>query len=290
MHIPYKKMHGTGNLILIVDQRDGKLQPPDAPELRKLGDEETGPGFDQLMWIGNASDGSSFASYRVFNADGSEVDQCGNGVRCVAKYLADGECGEFELQSPAGPIAARVFDDGDVAVSMGAPIFDPPRIPFEAEHSANAYELAVDETNIEIAAVSMGNPHAVVSVEDVSGAPVADLGPKIEHHDRFPEKTNVGFLHILDRQNIDLRVHERGVGETAACGTGACAAVVAGQRRGLLDEDVFVNLPGGQVVVSWRGGDTPVWLKGDAELINDGTLALNDRSTGMSEYEHPSRR
>ena len=290
MHIPYKKMHGTGNLILIVDQRDGKLLPPDAPQLRKLGDEETGPGFDQLMWISNASDGSSIASYRVFNADGSEVEQCGNGVRCVAKYLADGECGEFELQSPAGPIAARVFDDGNVAVSMGAPIFDPPRIPFEAEHSADAYELVVDETTIEIAAVSMGNPHAVVSVEDVSGAPVADLGPKIEHHDRFPEKTNVGFLHILDRQNIDLRVHERGVGETAACGTGACAAVVAGQRRGLLDEDVFVNLPGGQVVVSWRGGDTPVWLKGNAELINDGTLALNDRSTGMSEYEHPSRR
>ena len=290
MHIPYKKMHGTGNLILIVDQRDGKLLPPDAPQLRKLGDEETGPGFDQLMWISNASDGSSIASYRVFNADGSEVEQCGNGVRCVAKYLADGECGEFELQSPAGPIAARVFDDGNVAVSMGAPIFDPPRIPFEAEHSADAYELVVDETTIEIAAVSMGNPHAVVSVEDVSGAPVADLGPKIEHHDRFPEKTNVGFLHILDRQNIDLRVHERGVGETAACGTGACAAVVAGQRRGLLDEDVFVNLPGGQVVVSWRGGDTPVWLKGNAELIKDGTLALNDRSTGMSEYEHPSRR
>ena len=290
MHIPYKKMHGTGNLILIIDQRDGKLMPPDAPELRKLGDEETGPGFDQLMWISNASDGSSIASYRVFNADGSEVEQCGNGVRCVAKYLADGECGEFELQSPAGPIAARVFDDGNVAVSMGAPIFDPPRIPFEAEHSADAYELVVDETTIEIAAVSMGNPHAVVSVEDVSGAPVADLGPKIEHHDRFPEKTNVGFLHILDRQNIDLRVHERGVGETAACGTGACAAVVAGQRRGLLDEDVFVNLPGGQVVVSWRGGDTPVWLKGNAELIKDGTLALNDRSTGMSEYEHPSRR
>ncbi len=290
MHIPYKKMHGTGNLILIIDQRDGKLMPPDAPELRKLGDEETGPGFDQLMWISNASDGSSIASYRVFNADGSEVEQCGNGVRCVAKYLADGECGEFELQSPAGPIAARVFDDGNVAVSMGAPIFDPPRIPFEAEHSADAYELVIDETTIEIAAVSMGNPHAVVSVEDVSGAPVADLGPKIEHHDRFPEKTNVGFLHILDRQNIDLRVHERGVGETAACGTGACAAVVAGQRRGLLDEDVFVNLPGGQVVVSWRGGDTPVWLKGNAELINDGTLALNDRSTGMSEYEHPSRR
>ena len=290
MHIPYKKMHGTGNLILIVDQRDGKLLPPDAPQLRKLGDEETGPGFDQLMWISNASDGSSIASYRVFNADGSEVEQCGNGVRCVAKYLADGECGEFELQSPAGPIAARVFDDGNVAVSMGAPIFDPPRIPFEAEHSADAYELVVDETTIEIAAVSMGNPHAVVSVEDVSDAPVADLGPKIEHHDRFPEKTNVGFLHILDRQNIDLRVHERGVGETAACGTGACAAVVAGQRRGLLDEDVFVNLPGGQVVVSWRGGDTPVWLKGNAELINDGTLALNDRSTGMSEYEHPSRR
>jgi len=289
MQIPYTKMHGTGNQILIVDQRDNNWLPPEARELRKLASVKTGPGFDQLMWISKPSDGSSIASYRVFNADGSEVEQCGNGVRCVAKYLANGQPGVFELQSPAGPIAAHVLADGDVAVSMGEPDFEPARIPFKAEQPASTYELTVDDAIVEIAAVSMGNPHAVVSVEDVSIAPVTILGTKIEHHDRFPEKTNVGFVHILDRQNIALRVHERGVGETAACGTGACAAVVTGQHGGLLDEDVFVNLPGGQVVVSWRGGDSPVWLKGNAELINDGMLALNELSTGTSDYEHPSR-
>jgi diaminopimelate epimerase len=276
MQVPFQKMHGTGNLILIVDQRDSNRPPPGAKKLRELSNAATGPGFDQLMWINSASDESSIARYRVFNADGSEVEQCGNGVRCVARYLAADRASEFQLQSPAGPIAARVFADGDVAVSMGAPIFEPGRIPFSADAVADTYELLVGTQNIEIAAVSMGNPHAVIMVTDVDAAPVAELGPEIEHHERFPEKTNVGFAHIVDRQNIRLRVHERGVGETAACGTGACAAVVTGQRRGLLDEAVAVGLPGGQVVVSWRGGKTPVWLRGNAEIINDGMMELQE--------------
>jgi diaminopimelate epimerase len=276
MHVPYTKMHGTGNLILVVDQRDDKLPPPSSEIIRKLGDESFGPGFDQMMWIGPASDKSCVASYRVFNADGSEVKQCGNGVRCVAKYLAgtDDNGAEFSLQSPAGVIAARVRDDGMVAVSMGTPVFEPARIPFVAESTADSYLLSVDGREIEISAVSMGNPHAVLQVDDVNSAPLGDLGPRIEHHGRFPELTNVGFLHIKDRQNIDLRVHERGVGETAACGTGACAAVVSGQRLGLLDEEVRVHLPGGQVMVSWRGGATTVWLKGNTELINEGMMDL----------------
>jgi diaminopimelate epimerase len=269
-------MHGTGNLILIVDQRDDNRPPPGAEKLRELGNAATGPGFDQLLWINTASDGSSLARYRVFNADGSEVEQCGNGVRCVARYLAADRASEFQLQSPAGPIAARVFADGGVAVSMGTPIFEPTRIPFMADAIADTYELVLGTTSIEIAAVSMGNPHAVVLVADVDAAPVARLGPEIEHHERFPKKTNVGFADIVDRQNIKLRVHERGVGETAACGTGACAAVVTGQRRGLLDQDVAVNLPGGQVVVSWRGGEAPVWLRGNAEMINDGMMDLQE--------------
>jgi len=269
-------MHGTGNLILVVDQRDDKLPPPSSEIIRKLGDEDLGPGFDQMMWVGPANNKSCVASYRVFNADGSEVKQCGNGVRCVAKYLAgtDDNGAEFSLQSPAGVIAARVRDDGMVAVSMGTPVFEPARIPFVAESTADSYLLSVDGTEIEISAVSMGNPHAVLQVDDVNSAPLGDLGPGIEHHGRFPELTNVGFLHIKDRQNIDLRVHERGVGETAACGTGACAAVVSGQRLGLLDEEVRVHLPGGQVMVSWRGGATTVWLKGNAELINEGMMDL----------------
>ena len=276
MQVPYRKMHGTGNLILIVDQRDSNLAPPSAEKIRELGDESTGPGFDQLMWIDNADDGSSLARYRVFNVDGTEVEQCGNGVRCVARHLANDQQDEFQLQSPAGKITARLFDDGDVAVSMGAPIFEPSRIPFLADATANTFTLVIDDSRIDVAVVSMGNPHAVVAVDDVNSAPVEALGPKIENHERFPEKTNVGFLHIRDRQNIDLRVHERGVGETAACGTGACAAVVTGQQLGLLDSDVVVNLPGGQVVVSWRGGETPVWLKGNAELITDGMMDLKE--------------
>ncbi len=276
MQVPYTKMHGTGNLILVVDQRRDNLPPPDGEKLRELGNAQTGPGFDQMMWLNLTDDGSTVASYRVFNADGGEVQQCGNGVRCVAKYLTgiDDIKGEFALQSPAGPVAARVYDDGLVAVSMGPPEFEPSRIPFVASATANAYVLSVAGSNLEISAVSMGNPHAVLQVADVGAAPVGDLGPKIEHHERFPEMTNVGFMHIRDRQSINLRVHERGVGETAACGTAACAAVVSGQRLGLLDQEVHVHLPGGQVMVSWPGGKATAWLKGNAELINEGMMDL----------------
>jgi len=276
MRVPYRKMHGTGNLILIVDQRATQLPVPDAEKLRQLASETSGPGFDQLMWLTPADNDTSVASYRVFNADGSEVEQCGNGVRCVARYLAetDKHPQEFTLQSPAGLITARVHADGMVAVSMGTPQFEPAQIPFVADHAADTYVLAVGDEEILISAVSMGNPHAVLQVADVQSARVWDIGPRIEHHARFPESTNVGFMHVRDRKNIDLRVHERGVGETAACGTGACAAVVSGQRLGLLDDEVAVQLPGGQVMVSWRGGEAPVWLKGNAELINEGMMDL----------------
>ena len=276
MQIPYRKMHGTGNQILVVDQRGENSLPPNAEKLRELGNEKTGPGFDQLMWVTRSNNSAIVAAYRVFNADGSEVEQCGNGVRCVAKYLVDTDAarGKFVLQSPAGSITAEVFGDGMVAVSMGSPVFDPQEIPLVADALADSYTLNVDGEDIQVSAVSMGNPHCVVAVDDIATAPVDELGPKIEHHERFPELTNVGFMHIRDQSNIDLRVFERGVGETAACGTGACAAVVSGQRQGLLDQRVSVRLPGGQVVVSWRGGETPVWLKGNAELINQGTLDL----------------
>ena len=278
MQIPYLKMHGTGNLILVVDQRVSNLPPPTAEKLRELGDDNTGPGFDQLMWIIAAKDESCVAGYRVFNADGSVVEQCGNGVRCVAKYLSDhSDAGpEFALQSPAGLIEAKVSSDGLVAVSMGMPVFFPDKIPFVADSEAESYKLEVGGESLQISAVSMGNPHCVIRVDDVATAPVGDLGPRIEHHERFPELVNVGFMQIRDRSNIDLRVFERGVGETAACGTGACAAVVSGQRLGLLDEAVSVQLPGGQVVVSWRGGETPAWLKGNAELINEGMMDLQE--------------
>ena len=276
MTIAYTKMHGTGNKILVVDQRVDALPPPSPEKLRKLGDESTGPGFDQLMWITTSNDPTFAASYRIFNADGSEVEQCGNGVRCVASVLAseNGHPQEFTLHSPAGPVEARVDDDGLVSVSMGVPNFEPEQIPFAADERAARYELEVDGRQLEICAVSMGNPHCILHVDDVDAAPVNELGPLIEHHERFPQRVNIGFARIRDRENLDLRVFERGVGETEACGTGACAAVVTGQALGLLDEVVNVKLPGGQVVVSWRGDSEPVWLTGNAELISQGIMDL----------------
>jgi len=269
-------MHGTGNQILVVDQRDETTSLPSPEQLREIGNEATGPGFDQLMWVTASDDPAFAASYRVFNNDGSEVEQCGNGVRCVASLLANqgGHPQAFTLLSPAGAIEARVDDDGLVAVSMGTPEFEPGKIPFVAAARADRYTLMVGDKKYEASVVSMGNPHCVLYVGDVDTAPVAELGPILERHQRFPQHANVGFASIRDRESIDLRVFERGVGETAACGTGACAAVVTGQVLGLLDEAVDVRLPGGQVVVSWRGGMEPVWLTGNAEFISEGIMDL----------------
>ena len=276
MNVAYTKMHGTGNQILVVDQRVGTALPPSPEQLRVLGNDTTGPGFDQLMWVTASDDPAFAASYRVFNKDGSEVEQCGNGVRCVASVLANqsGHPQAFTLLSPAGAIEARVDDNGLVAVSMGTPEFEPDQIPFVADKRADRYTLESDGEEFEACVVSMGNPHCVLHVDDVDAAPVNELGPILEPHTRFPQGANIGFAYIRDRGNIDLRVFERGVGETAACGTGACAAVVTGQTLGLLDEAVDVRLPGGQVVVSWRGGSEPVWLTGNAEFISEGIMDL----------------
>ncbi len=276
MLLPYLKMQGAGNQILVVDQRSNDHPPPAPGVIRELGHGGTGPGFDQLMWVGPPSNPAMDASYRVFNADGSEVEQCGNGVRCVVRMLSDQQDDKrrFVLESPAGPVEAERLEDGRVTVNMGAPEFEPARIPFEADAQSDRYELDVAGELLEIACVSMGNPHCILQVDDVTTADVHRLGELIESHERFPTRTNVGFMRVLDRSTIDLRVFERGVGETLACGTGACAAVVSGQCEGLLDEEVTVRLPGGQLVVSWRGGDEPVWLTGSAEKISEGTIDL----------------
>ena len=276
MRVSFLKMHGAGNRIVVVDERIDDRPPPQADRIKALGDSRTGPGFDQLMWVGPAGDASFAASYRVFNADGSEVEQCGNGVRCVAWMLArdDDATREFRLQGPAGPVDAHLLDDGRVSVAMGAPEFLPERVPFEAERRAKTYTLDVDGTRIVVSVLSMGNPHCVLEVDDVVDADVGRLGPLIERHRRFPAGTNVEFMAIRDRRNIDLRVHERGVGETPACGTGACAAAVAGRCLGMLDETVTVHLPGGQLVVSWHGAGQTVWLTGPAELTSEGTIDL----------------
>jgi diaminopimelate epimerase len=276
MQLAYLKMHGTGNRIVVVDQRQSNLPPPSVEKLRRLADEKTGPGFDQLMWVGPARDSSMSASYRVFNADGSECEQCGNGVRCVAWMLAQdpGEQKAFKLESPVGPIEAMVLEDGRITVNMGSPKFDPACVPFSAKVQSDQYQLDVAGSSIDVSILSMGNAHCVFEVDDVNSADVAGLGPAIATHERFPAATNVGFMHIRNRSNIDLREYERGAGETLACGSGACAAVVAGQRLGRLDEEVTVQMRGGKLVVSWCGENEAVWLTGEAELISEGTIDL----------------
>ena len=276
MELDYLIMHGAGNRILIVDSRERDAQPPADDELRRLSDASTGPGFDQLMWVTSPQGGGLDAAYRIFNADGSEVEQCGNGVRCVAWMLAreSGRDGTLRLESPAGVVEARIESDGRITVSMGAPEFEPSRIPFIAGNRADRYLLSVDGADYDVSVLSMGNPHCVMQVADARSAEVARLGPLVERHERFPERVNVGFMAIRGRTAIDLRVYERGVGETLACGTGACAAVVAGQRLGQLDDPVTVSLPGGQLMVSWRGDAEPVWLTGNAELISEGKIDL----------------
>ena len=268
-------MQGAGNRIMVADRRNDDTTPPSATQLRQLGNATTGPGFDQLMWIMPANDSSLHASYRVFNADGSEVEQCGNGVRCVARVLARGTSErEFRLDGPTGIVEARLLPDDCVSVSMGPPELEPARIPFIADSKSDLYSLDVDGIEFDVSVLSMGNPHCVLQVADTDTANVAGLGPAVETHERFPARTNVGFMAIRGRDAIDLRVHERGVGETRACGTGACAAVVAGQRLGYLDHTVTVSLPGGQLVVSWRGGAEPVWLTGNAEFTSEETIDL----------------
>tara|TARA_B100001093_G_C26812819_1_gene1008283 strand:+ start:545 stop:1375 length:831 start_codon:yes stop_codon:yes gene_type:complete len=276
MKIPYKKMQGTGNIILIIDQRIENTLPPSADTLRVLSNEKTGPGFDQLMWIGQSTSNKYFATYRVFNRDGSEAEQCGNGVRCVAKYLSELERNikSLSLLSPAGSVIANIYEDDLVEVSMGIPKFEPMEIPFLAKEKKLLYGLNIDNKEIEINALSLGNPHAVMQVENINNAPVDKIGPLIENHSNFPNRTNVGFMQIIDRNNIELRVHERGAGETAACGTGACAAVISGQKLGFLDNEVNVQLLGGRVMVKWYKDNEPVWLKGNAVPISDGFIEL----------------
>ncbi|MDH4125502.1 MAG: diaminopimelate epimerase [Gammaproteobacteria bacterium] len=265
MQLAFQKMQGAGNQILVVDQRNAVGVAPSLQLVRQIHGRDGCAGFDQLMWLGPPRTAGAAASYRVFNNDGSEVEQCGNGVRCVAVWLArqNDAPARFLFDSPAGRIEARIIGANRAAVNMGAPVFD---------DSIGTLEVAGQQ--IDVSVLSMGNPHCVLDVADVRSADVAGLGPVIERHALFPDRCNVGFMQIVDRSNIMLRVFERGAGETLACGTGACAAVAAGRRRGLLDDEVTVQLPGGQLVVSWRGGNEAIWLTGDAELISEGTIDL----------------
>jgi diaminopimelate epimerase len=276
MRIEFLKMHGLGNDFLVFDAPAADAQV-DSGRLRALADRRTGVGFDQALMLENPRDASSRVFYRIFNSDGTEVEQCGNGARCIAAllYARAPELGrDFLMGSLGGTVHARVGDDGMVSVDMGAPDFDPRVLPMEAAAEAPRYSLHVDGVELEIGAVSMGNPHAVLQVPDVKTAPLERFGPSIEHHARFPKRTNVEFMQIVDRGHIRLRVFERGVGETLACGTGACAAVAVGRRHGLLDNDVRVDLPGGTAMVSWAGAGEHLWLTGPATTVFSGSIDI----------------
>jgi diaminopimelate epimerase len=271
----FTKMHGLGNDFIVFD---APAEGAPAPELlRKLADRHTGIGFDQALMLEKPRRDGTLVYYRIFNADGDEVEQCGNGARCIAAFvsrrLGRGP-GLLVMDSPGGLIRARVLADGQVSVAMGIPNFAPASLPFEASSEASVYPLAVGGSVVEIGAVSIGNPHAVIRVPSVDDAPVDRLGPAIECHTRFPRRTNVGFMEVMAPDHIRLRVHERGTGETRACGTGACGAVAVGRKHGLLDAQVRVDLPGGRLVVQWQGPGEPIWLTGPAQTVFEGKVTI----------------
>ena len=268
MRIEFTKMHGSGNDFIVLDAPDG-AGVPTAEQWRHLAQRHTGIGFDQALVLEKARKPGTAAFYRIFNADGDEVEQCGNGARCIAALLAGRDASapqEMTLDSAGGLVHARIKGPHLVAVDMGVPRFDPASLPFEAKTAAKLYRLEIAGEAVEIGAVSIGNPHAVITVASVDAAPVARLGPRIENHRRFPQRVNVGFMEIIDRSHIRLRVHERGAGETLACGTGACAAVAVGRQHGSLNADVQVSVRGGELRVNWAGPGEHIWLTGPAEV------------------------
>ncbi len=269
----FTKMHALGNDFVVIDgiAQDIDIAPDAA---RTIANRNVGIGCDQILVIYASSDSGGAFNLKIFNSDGSESAQCGNGARCVARFLGDmgyATGDSVGLRTSGGILQCTKVDRTTVCVAMGVPRFNPGEIPFNAERAQPTYRLNLDCGEVEFSALSIGNPHAVIEVPDVAGAPVEVLGPAIEHCPGFPERTNVEFMQVLDRRTIALRVHERGVGETSACGSGACAAVAAGRRSGRLDADVEVRLPGGKVHVEWSGEGRQVNLTGPTTYVFDGT-------------------
>ncbi|MFC3285622.1 diaminopimelate epimerase [Litchfieldella rifensis] len=277
MLLHFTKMHGLGNDFMVVDLVTQRARLRDE-QIRALADRHFGIGFDQLLVVEPPLDPDMDFRYRIFNADGSEVENCGNGARCFARFVRDQRLThkrEIRVETRGGPLTLRSEDDGRVSVDMGTPRFAPEALPFIADEESLTHVLDVEGECVTIAVVSVGNPHAVLRVDDVDDAPVAHLGPLIEAHPRFPQRVNVGFMQIVSRQEIRLRVFERGSGETLACGTGACAAVACGIRQGLLDSPVTVHLRGGDLTITWAGGVASLLMTGPAERVFDGRVALS---------------
>jgi diaminopimelate epimerase len=276
MPVNFTKMHGLGNDFVVIDaiRQDVSLT---SIQVRLIADRHFGVGCDQLLLVEKPDrDGADFR-YRIFNADGGEVEQCGNGARCFAVFVRDKgltTSDTITVDTHGGRIILQIEQDGQVTVDMGTPVFIPEKIPFVAENQQDTYQLLVNGHEYAIGVVSMGNPHAVLLVDDVEAADVDSIGAAIESHERFPRHVNVGFMQVQARDDIHLRVFERGAGETLACGTGACAAVASGIRQGLLDDRVAVHLPGGTLYISWQGIGQPLYMTGPATTVFEGTIKL----------------
>lgn len=277
MKLDFTKMHGLGNDFVVIDAVNQQVVL-DETQVRAIADRRFGIGCDQVLLVEKPRNHATEFFYRIYNADGGEVEQCGNGARCFARFVYDKgmtQHREIAVGTAAGNITLYLEDDGQVRVNMGRPHLVPHTIPFKADEQAQSYSVELGSETVEIGAVSMGNPHAVVIVDETHNAPVEQVGSELERHARFPQRANVGFMAINDESHVDLRVYERGAGETLACGTGACAAVVYGRLRELLTERVSVRLPGGTLVISWAGNDEPVWMTGPAVTVFDGSVDLD---------------
>ncbi len=276
MHIEFTKMHGLGNDFVVIDaiRQPIRLTPQ---QVRFMADRHFGIGCDQVLLVEAPTQGDAEFRYRIFNADGEEVEQCGNGARCFARFVREHgltDSRSIRVETRSGLIELHVEDDERITVDMGVPRFEPEVVPFQAERRAEEYRLEADGEEVVLGVVSMGNPHAVMRVDDVAAAPVERLGPIIESHPRFPRRVNVGFMQVVDRRTIRLRVFERGAGETLACGSGACAAMVTARQWGMIDDKVTVELPGGALTIAWQGEGTPVMMTGPAEKVFEGRITL----------------
>jgi diaminopimelate epimerase len=276
MKLCFTKMHGLGNDFVVIDAVTEPFEPT-TEQVRFLGDRNFGVGFDQLLLVEPPRSEETDFRYRIWNADGGEVEQCGNGARCFARFVRDKGLTNKEevvVETASGIITLKIETNGWVTVNMGAPILSPAQIPFQADAEAIRYPLQLEGETLQVGAVSMGNPHLVLTVESLSDALVESLGPKLESHPRFPQRVNVGFMEVVNRSEINLRVYERGAGETLACGTGTCAAVVCGILQGALDHQVKAHLRGGELSIRWEGGESPVLMTGPAETVFEGVVTL----------------
>jgi len=276
MTLEFTKMHGLGNDFMVIDAINQSVFL-NAQQIQQLADRHRGVGFDQLLLVEAATTANADFRYRIYNADGGEVGQCGNGARCFMQFVHEHGLTQkdtLQVETAGGPLQLIREADGQVTVDMGVPRLEPADIPFLADARDLTYPIEVNNISLEIAAVSMGNPHAVLRVDSVDSAPVAELGPALEGHARFPERVNVGFMEIVDANTMRLRVYERGAGETLACGSGACAAVVAGSLQERLSARVKVLLNGGELVVSWAGEGQPVLMTGPATTVYQGQIEL----------------